>query len=259
LIISHRKYLLVNPVERKRTARRAWLPALVLAFVVSLSGVSPAAEAGTCGPLRLAVLYFDNNSITDRELLEPFRKGLADTLISDLGHIKSLRVVERERIDAILSELQLMQSGAVDERTAQKVGKVLGVQALILGCFTAIGPTLRIDARVVDVETTEVITAQEICGDSEDFFDLEDQLVTKIAGGLAIKLSAEEKESITGTAPRSFEAVTLYSQGLDLMDRKNYTDAAARFAGALEIDPGYEDAARMRAKAKERIAHEGAK
>lgn len=257
--MSHRKYLLVNPVERNSPAWRTWIPALVLSLVIALPGIASAAEAGTCGPLRLAVLYFDNNSITDRELLEPFRKGLADTLISDLGRIKSLRVVERERIDAILSELQLTQSGAIDEKTAQKVGKVLGVQALILGCFTAIGPTLRVDARVVDVETTEVITAQEVCGDSEDFFDLEDQLVTKIAGGLAIKLSAEEKESITRTAPQSFEAVTLYSQGLDFMDRKNYTDAAARFARALEIDPEYGDAVRMRAKAKERIAHEGAK
>jgi len=181
------------------------------------------------GPLRMAVLYFDNYSITDREILEPFRKGLADTLISSLARSKDLQVVERTRMEALLSEFDLQQTGAVTPETVQKAGKILGVEALLLGSYTAIGKMLRIDARLVDVETSRVLVAGETSGFTDDFFSMEEDLVEKILRGLKRKGLAEVREKKGGGA---LEALLLYSKGLDALDRGD-ENSARRIAGEL--------------------------
>lgn len=51
----------------------------------------------------IAVLYFDNTS--NNASLAPLRKGLADMFISDLSHISMLKVVEREKLQKLVGEL----------------------------------------------------------------------------------------------------------------------------------------------------------
>src|SRR5688572_13855365 len=55
----------------------------------------------------VAITYFDNN--TNNADLAPLAKGLADMLITDLSHVSSLQIVERERLNQVLSELKLAQ------------------------------------------------------------------------------------------------------------------------------------------------------
>ncbi len=219
----------------------------LLCVLICLAACPPEAIPGQDGtsPTRLAVLYFDNNSITDRERLEPFRKGLAETLISDLSKIEALQIVERTRIDALLSELRLHQTGAVDSASAQRVGRILGVQTLLLGSFTALDSMLRIDARIVDVESGLIIQANEVSGNTDDFFELEESLVRKIAAGLHVKSAGGNRGVASGDTRASFQAVRAYSEGLDLMDKGRLREAAAAFSRALEFNPGYPDAARM--------------
>ena len=56
-------------------------------------------EKADPGIKTLAVLYFENNSIVDKETLDPLSKGLAEMLVTDLAKISGLQVVERERED----------------------------------------------------------------------------------------------------------------------------------------------------------------
>jgi curli biogenesis system outer membrane secretion channel CsgG len=63
---------------------------------------------------------------------------LSDLFVTELtskGKGK-LRVIERERINALRGELSFQQSGEVDTTTAQKVGKLLGVKYMITGKVT---------------------------------------------------------------------------------------------------------------------------
>jgi len=211
---------------RKRFSRFLSL-ALCLAVGMICPGPAISGEGG--GPLRIAVLYFDNCSITDREALDPFRKGLADTLISSLARSKDLQVVERTRMEALLTELGLQQSGAVTSDTVRKAGKILGVEALLTGSYTAVGTMLRIDARLVDVETSRVLAAEETCGPSEEFFSMEEELVEKILAGLNRRNIARSRREIDGKA---FDALLLYSRGLDALDRKDER-MAGKIAGEL--------------------------
>src|ERR1043165_6040289 len=62
--------------------------------------------------------------------------GLADLLATDLAVSSRLSVVERIRLDAVLRELQLASSGAVDSSTAPRVGRIAGARRLIIGDVT---------------------------------------------------------------------------------------------------------------------------
>jgi hypothetical protein len=71
----------------------------------------------------IAIMEFDNHSIGEyQEKLGHLAKGLADFFEHDFSKISALRVVERDKIDFILKEIELQQSGAVDLSTAVKVG-----------------------------------------------------------------------------------------------------------------------------------------
>ncbi len=218
---------------------------LILLYAAALTGWSPPAADGAprqSGKIRLAVLYFDNECIADREKLDAFQKGIAETLIADLGRLDRLQVVERERLDALLSEMKLQESGLTDPASAVRLGRILGVQALLMGSYTAIGDMIRIDARIVEVDTGLVLKAEEVTGRTDDFFQLETSLVEKIAAGLDAPLTTEERSLLTQAGGRSFAAFLEYSRGLDEMDRRNWREAEEAFAEALRIDPGFDPA-----------------
>ncbi len=236
-------------------SKRFWSFLALLCIAALVAPAPSAAAAGDLrktGKIRLAVLYFDNECVTDRERLDPFQKGIADTLTTDLGRLRRLQVVERERLDALLSEMKLQQSGLADPATAAKIGKILGVQALLMGSYTAIGGMIRIDARIVEVETGLVLKAEEVTGRTDDFFQLEEALVEKIAAGLDAPLTTEERTLLARTGGRSFAAFLEYSRGLDAMDRGRLSEAEEAFEEALRIDPGLEGAAAKRKELKKR-------
>ncbi len=187
---------------------------------------------------RIAVIYFDNGS--DKGEIARLRKGLADMLISDLTKIKMLNVIERARLEELLKEQKLNNSKEFDPATASKVGKLLGVEYILTGSFFELMGSLRIDARIINVETGKIIKSEGVDGATTTFFDLEKKLVVKIAGGLNVDMAATN----TGTAENakekiSYETSLLYSDGLEQMDKGENSKAIEIFKKVLEKNPDF--------------------
>ena len=53
----------------------------------------------------LAISYFDNTS--GAKEYDPLSKGFADILITDLSNVNSLKIVEREKLESLLIEIEL--------------------------------------------------------------------------------------------------------------------------------------------------------
>jgi TolB-like protein len=136
----------------------------------------------------VAVLYFDYDGKDPQIGL--LRKGLAQMLISDLSVLEGIRIVERDRLEDILKELKLGQSGKIDKASAAKVGKLLGARYMVLGGYFDVMNTLRADARVVEVETGKVVQSVGATGKPDDFLTVEQQLATGLSGVLSKKLTA---------------------------------------------------------------------
>src|SRR5678815_3163622 len=113
------------------------------------------------------------------------RKGLAQMLISDLSAADVIRVVERERLEAVLAEQKLASSGKIDAKTAARVGKLLGAKYLVLGSYFDVMKSLRVDARLVDVETGQIVQSIGANGKADDFLGLEQQLAAGLRDAAA--------------------------------------------------------------------------
>ncbi|MGH7595975.1 MAG: CsgG/HfaB family protein [bacterium] len=185
----------------------------------------------------LGILDFDNNSLADRQRLEPLRKGLAQMFSSELGQLQGLNLVERADLLRVIEEMKLAQAGMIDEKTAQQVGKLVGAQHLLLGSFVYLpNGKIRLDARIVEVETGRILKAGEATGKENQLFDLVKALNKKLVKELALQLSASEIAKLDNLRNVKFAAVMLYSQAVAYEDRGDLTNAKKKYRDALAED-----------------------
>src|SRR5688572_2549026 len=155
------------------------------AFLVLPLLLAPAA-APAAKPT-VAILYFDYTGKDDQ--MGMLRKGLAQMLISDLSGSASFEIVERDRLQEILEELKLNQTNQIDKSSANKIGKLLGARYMVLGGYFDLMGSLRVDARVVEVETGKVIKSVGGASKPDEFINLQQKLSGDLDAVLRLQLS----------------------------------------------------------------------
>ncbi|HSH69258.1 MAG TPA: FlgO family outer membrane protein [Deferrisomatales bacterium] len=70
-------------------------------------------------------------------------------------------VVERQRLVALLEELRLGSGALADESTRLRLGRLSGARLMLFGGYQAYGDSLRMDLRLVEVETARVVAATQ--------------------------------------------------------------------------------------------------
>ncbi len=196
----------------------------------------------------VAVLYFDYRGKKDDEMAM-LRKGLAQMVISDLSAVDRVRLVERERLQELLKEMKLSNTRSFDKRTSARIGKLLGARFMIIGGYFAMMGTLRIDAKVVEVETGTILRSFGVNGKQDDFIGLEQQLSTKLAAVLTEKLPAlpprvvrKYKRRKRAKPPKKLHAkqAVRYAKALDAKDRGDFKKARAELQKVVKERPDFQ-------------------
>ena len=183
------------------------------------------------GPPAVCVLYFDNHTGDPR--YDPLKKGLADMMLTDLAAVPGLAVVERSRLEDVVTELALQRSSLFDAATAQRVGQLVGAKFAVTGAITAVAPKVRLDVRLVEVATGRVVVADKVVGAPDDLFGLQSALAALFVASLGRTVAAPPRP------PKSLEHLRRFGEALDLADRGD-DQAASRQLGALVAeDPGF--------------------
>jgi len=141
---------------------------------------------------RIAVLEFENKANagwhwwTNRGA-----EAMQDVFVTELVKSGKFRVIDRERLDALMREKNLALSGDVDPSTAVQAGKLLGVEYFLVGAVTEYGSTeagahgrsirrlpgfsagkktfvAAANARIIDAQTGEIIWADEARGEESN-------------------------------------------------------------------------------------------
>jgi curli biogenesis system outer membrane secretion channel CsgG len=162
------------------------VPSLILSAALLTALVVPAlasAAGDRAAKPRIAVIEFKNKA--DNQWW--YHGGAAaaqDVFVTELVKSGKFRVVEREQLQALMSEKSLSLSGDVDPKTAVKIGKLLGVNYILTGSVTEYGTTDKgahgsgigripgfsagkrdfvaaMNARLIDTSTGEVVWADE--------------------------------------------------------------------------------------------------
>ena len=174
--------------------------------------------------------------------LQPLSRGLAELLVSDLALVRTLRLLERVQIGALLDEMKLGQSGRADPGTAARVGRLLRAERMVQGvaAITQNGP-VRMSATVVRGDGS-VRSGAQANGTFKQLLDVEKQLVLGLATELGIQVTEAERQRILRQGPKNLAAFLAYSQGLEALDRGDYRAAAAAFSAAVRSDPSFQQA-----------------
>ncbi len=197
----------------------------------------------------IGIMPFDNGGSygQDAEDFEALQVGLQQMLITEMARNSGLRLVERGRLSELLQEQDLAGSGRVDANTAAQIGRLVGARYMVLGGFIDFYGDFRLDARIVDVETSEIIKTDRARGDRENLFGILDDLANDIPNGLELPaLSARDRQIMQENRDRLNEAppeaVRSYMRGLLYQDRGDTERAAELFAEAVAAFPDYHEA-----------------
>ncbi|MGH7597671.1 MAG: CsgG/HfaB family protein [bacterium] len=177
---------------RRKLTRAATHALLCTTFQIFLSSSLPAkyndqaAGLPDSSTLTLAVLDFKNNS--GQFALDALEKSIPEMLKTELSRAGSrLLVVERQKLTALLQEQTLGQTGALDDRTAQRVGQLVGAQFLVSGEISTMGSKLRIDCHILKVETGQV-RGEKVIGPGREVID---DMVRLLAANLIFNLTGK--------------------------------------------------------------------
>ncbi len=173
---------------------------------------------------------------------EPLALVLPELLTTDLGITGRLTVIERTKIQTLLDELQLGESGRVEEATAARGGRLLGSGHIVQGRFRMREATrVDVDASVVTVGPPgqEFIDPLEAEDEIERFFELEKRLAFGIYDELGVQLTPAERELVNERQTESIEALLAFGRGLAAADAGDFGQARQHYADAAALDPSF--------------------
>jgi curli biogenesis system outer membrane secretion channel CsgG len=188
---------------------------LLLATLLCLAPLGRAAAQSTPDDRPgLAVFPFTNGGSygPNHEDLQSLEVGMQQMLLTELAQNPALRIVERSSLKALLDEQNLVGAGRVDPATAAQIGKLVGARYVVTGSFVDLYGNFRLDGRVVDVQTGEVLKTAQVQDKTAKMYDLIVGLGEKITDGLKLPplpVAARQAREARAIPP---EAITLYSR-----------------------------------------------
>jgi TolB-like protein len=239
----------------------AIIAAAVLAGGATLAAQSP--EPDPNAPV-IAVMDFTNAAMADHAMYQPFTAGLAGMLLSELRPNPRVRLVERERLKTVLEEIGMGRSGAVDQATAARAGKVLGARHMIFGTFIIDRKgNLRIDARAVNVETSLVEHVETVTDEADNLLRAVQKLGQQLSQRLRLPADPRGAEAPAEARPQPAKRGQLlvdlkYARALEEEDRKNPARAMQLYREYLAESPaGYATNLRQEAESRIRVLSGG--
>lgn len=156
----------------------------------------------------IAIVDFKNTS-NDSDL-DYLNQTIPESISTSMAKSGRLEIVERSRLEEALNEMQMSEVGIVDESQAAELGRAVGANAILVGSYVAIGGILRINARLIDVQTSRIIKAENVQGRvGSEIFNMMDEMAesmeTQLLGQAAPKIVTpppEPEPTQTTTANR---------------------------------------------------------
>lgn len=240
---AYNSYLQVGKTRSVRNDIRSRLVALSRAELHAAAKSAIANEARIAqqagDPRTVAVLPMTFSG-TD-QTLAPLSRGMSDLLIGDLARSPDLQLLERDRVQAMVDEIALSQSGRTDAATSLRAGKLVRASRVVQGAITQTGTrNLTVNAAVVSVATSQQQGRDVQSSDVLDqIFTIEKNIALGLFNELGVRLSAADRAAIEQRPTRSLQAFLAYSNGLVAEDEGRYGDAARFYEQARSIDPGF--------------------
>ncbi len=197
---------------------------------VAAPAIHPKPRGRAKGIESLAVLPFEN--ATADPSTDYLSDGITESLINSLSRLPRLRMVPRSIVFRYKGR----------EFDPQTIGRELDVRAVLTGRVTQRGDSLNIQAELVDVATRSQLWGQQYSRKLADIFAVQEEVAREISDALQLRLTAQEKTSLTKRYTQNTAAYQAYLKGRFYWNRR--TEEGMKkglefFQQAIEIDPAY--------------------
>jgi len=214
---------------------------LLTALVAALGlGLLPAPLAAPA-PARTTVAVLAFRNATGRADYDHLGSGLAAMMTTDLAAVDELQLVERERLADVNREIAAQQSAAFDPGSAVRTGRLVGAQYIVTGDISASAPQVRLDTRVIRVETGEVVKTASVTGREDRFFALQQTLARQLVRDLDIALSPDAEARLAARQEQNrldeLAAMVALSNALSQFDAGDYGGATVTLAPVVAKYP----------------------
>jgi TolB-like protein/class 3 adenylate cyclase/TPR repeat protein len=211
----------------------------VRAYAIKTGSAGPASETHVppqdkAGPPRLSIAVLPFANIGGEPEQEYFVDGVTESLTTDLSRISGSFVIGRNTAFTYKGK----------PFDVKQIGRELNVRYVLEGSVQRAGDRLRVNVQLIDAETGTHLWAERFDKPLADLFDMQDEIVARLANSLNAQLiAAEAKRAERAPGPDSMD---LFFQGMGWFNRgavrENLTQARSLFERALALDPGNVDA-----------------
>ncbi|HZR03545.1 MAG TPA: adenylate/guanylate cyclase domain-containing protein [Burkholderiales bacterium] len=203
-------------------------PIRAYAVALSKSARQIPPQLSTAPRLSIVVLPFANIGGDPEQ--EYFVDGVTESLTTDLSRISGAFVIARNTAFTFKGK-------AVD---VKKLGRELNVRYLLEGSVQRGGNRLRINVQLIDAETGNHLWAERFDKPVADLFDMQDEIVARLANVLDAQLVAAEARRAERSA--NPDCMDLVFQGRAWLNKgltaESLVQARRFFEQAASIDPG---------------------
>ena len=223
----------LGPTQLKNIAE----PIRVYSLDVGAPAVVKAAPPSTpekSAPPRLSIVVLPFANIGGDPEHEHFVDGVTESLTTDLSRIRHAVVIGRNTAFTYKGKHVALK----------QIGRELNVRYVLEGSVQRGGNRVRVNVQLFDAETGNHLWAERFDKPLADLFDMQDEIVARLAGSLSAQLVAAEARRAE-QAPKP-DSIDLNFQGLACFNKGVTPDNLARarsfFDSALAADPGNVDA-----------------
>jgi TolB-like protein/class 3 adenylate cyclase/Tfp pilus assembly protein PilF len=190
---------------------------------------APHSRPSEIGAPRLSIVVLPFANIGGDPEQEYFVDGVTESLTTDLSRIRGSFVIARNTAFTYRGK-------AFD---VAKLGRELNVRYALEGSVQRSGSRMRVNAQLIDAQSGSHLWAERFERPVTDLFEMQDEIVARIANTLNAQLIAvEARRAERAPAPDSMD---LYFQGQVWVNRgitfESLTNARSFFERALALDP----------------------
>jgi len=194
-------------------------------------------------PTPNTIAVFPFRYLGSNEEMKPLERGIAQLVVADLGKVSSLKLLEREQVQALVDEMKLAESGRVDAATGARSGRMLRAENVVQGSIQETSQeNVQLDANAVNSTTSAVAATGSAGGAMEQILDAEKTVVFQLLDRLGVVVTPAERQALQERPTKDIQAFLLYSQGLSAQDNGDFASAANLFGQAAARDPNFRDA-----------------
>jgi TolB-like protein len=220
----------LGPIELKNIGR----PIRVYSLQIDEPPQAPVPAPGESAPPRLSLVVLPFANIGGDPEQEHFVDGVTESLTTDLSRMRGAFVIGRNTAFTYKDK-------AID---LKQIGRELNVRYILEGSVQRAVARIRVNVQLIDAESGNHLWAERFDKPVADLFDMQDEIVARLAGALNAQLvAAEARRAAQAPNPDSMD---LYFQGMAWFNKGRIPDHVAQarsfFDRALAADPANVDA-----------------